>query len=350
MLNMTTATAENNQTKLEALTLEFRGLCHDSTGLSILQFQKILQREGGFFSGRIFALIDTDGDGSISQEEFAQFFANILSKEDKIELLFRVYDLNGDGFLTRDEVKTVLLAMLEESKFPQMTADNVENLVKTFFGDCDQVNMENFKHLLNWSEALSTDISTIVDHWIGFCNDEVADPNTEKTKENLALGYIDYVAADPKFYIFLYVFYAVVIAMMVAAGIMYRNAKDSDGDINLYFITARITGFPLNFVCVMVFVFMQKDILNSLRSAGAGRFLPLDFNLYFHKVCGVIIMIFGALHSICHFINFGVNVVPDPEKYLKQNGLTADLAGYHPPGDGGQYTYFDWIFTPKPHL
>ena len=47
--------------------------------------------------------------------------------------------------------------------------------------------------------------------------------------------------------------------------------------------------------------------------------LPLDHNIYIHKFIGTIIFVQAWWHTIMHLINFGVNVQPDPIKFVENN-------------------------------
>jgi hypothetical protein len=60
----------------------------------------------------------------------------------------------------------------------------------------------------------------------------------------------------------------------------------------------------LNFNCVFILVLMLRHGITLLRQVGGGFFLPLDQHVYLHKVCGVVVVILSALHTLMHIINF----------------------------------------------
>ena len=41
------------------------------------------------------------------------------------------------------------------------------------------------------------------------------------------------------------------------------------------------------------------------RNLGLASFLPLDNNIYFHKLVGRLLFVQAWLHAIMHFLNFG---------------------------------------------
>ena len=64
--------------------------------------------------GRLFALCDRDGDGSCTLAELVAGLSVLCGgdKHEKVSLLFRLFDENGDGFLSRSEVRRYIGAVL----------------------------------------------------------------------------------------------------------------------------------------------------------------------------------------------------------------------------------------------
>lgn len=58
----------------------------------------------------VFNKIDADKNGSINYTEFiaATMSQKMYLKEEKIYQAFKLFDKNGDGFITADEIKEVL--------------------------------------------------------------------------------------------------------------------------------------------------------------------------------------------------------------------------------------------------
>ena len=69
----------------------------------------------------------------------------------------------------------------------------------------------------------------------------------------------------------------------------------------------------------MVLVLMLRYSLTRIRNLGLSTILPLDHHVYLHKLTGVVILVLAWIHTLSHLINFGVNVQPDPVKFVQLN-------------------------------
>ena len=81
-------------------------------------FKQSLGFKKNQYIDRMFQLFDEDGDGNIQFVEFLSGL-NILSEkgsmDEKLEFSFMIYDFDGDGAISRDELSKMLIASLEES-------------------------------------------------------------------------------------------------------------------------------------------------------------------------------------------------------------------------------------------
>ncbi|KAL1449401.1 hypothetical protein MTO96_043978 [Rhipicephalus appendiculatus] len=71
-----------------------------------------------------------------------------------------------------------------------------------------------------------------------------------------------------------------------------------------YELVAREFGQLLNFVCAFTALPVLRHCITWLRSHGAGRFLPLDSSIYYHKLTGWCIFVYSILHTLAHVLNF----------------------------------------------
>jgi len=245
---------QHRQARIKQLKKHFEKIAGEDGRITLREFRQALKSKNDFFTEKLFYMFDRRKDGRISLDEFISFLMDINSTEDKIDLLFNLYDLSGDGFLDRAEIETVIKAMVAESRL-KLTAKEVGTLAASFYEQALQatreageaknsittssnVSRDGFRRLLLKSETLSDDVSTLIDHWIGAVSD-AKESASHREEEDKAIDFSTEAQSNPTFYSFLFGYGLVIILLMVTAGFLHRKAKDRNGDINVWLITAR---------------------------------------------------------------------------------------------------------------
>ena len=79
------------------------------------EFLKIPQINSNPLQQRLLAVFDTDGSGDIDFIEFLRginVFSGKASQEDKLRFIFKVYDMDRDGYISNGELFLVLKMMV----------------------------------------------------------------------------------------------------------------------------------------------------------------------------------------------------------------------------------------------
>jgi len=95
------STSESESITMDAVVSESNGSSNDDKNLSsLLNPQELLQT-----ADSIFDTMDTNHDGSISNEELRTHLARIGYSPESIRLLFTALDKNADGVISREEMR-----------------------------------------------------------------------------------------------------------------------------------------------------------------------------------------------------------------------------------------------------
>ena len=76
---------------------------------------------------------------------------------------------------------------------------------------------------------------------------------------------------------------------------------------NPFYLLSRANGRCLLFNSTMILIVVLRYTVSKMRDLGLSKILPLDHNIYIHKLIGILIFIQAWWHTIMHLINFGKN-------------------------------------------
>ncbi|KMZ65562.1 Calcineurin B-like protein 01 [Zostera marina] len=97
------------------------------------------QKKENFFANRIFDVFDVDKKGVIDFGDFVRalnIFHPNAPHENKVNFSFKIYDLDNTGYIERQEVKQMVIALLFESEM-RLTDEAVEAILDKTFSETD---------------------------------------------------------------------------------------------------------------------------------------------------------------------------------------------------------------------
>lgn len=95
--------------------------------------------KNSLFIDRMFDLFDHDKNGQVDFREFITGLSVLSERgslDEKLEFSFRIYDMDGDGCITREEIRKLLRASLVDAALDVSEAQ-LEQLVEATFREAD---------------------------------------------------------------------------------------------------------------------------------------------------------------------------------------------------------------------
>jgi len=125
--------------------------------IDIAEFQQALGLKNSAFAERIFRVFDINKDEVINFREFVCGLSVFCSKgtvDEKLQLSFKLYDRDEDGYIDKPELMSMLRAIMFDNMLFHLSDDHIRALVDSTFSEADQngdglISFEEYKTLVN---------------------------------------------------------------------------------------------------------------------------------------------------------------------------------------------------------
>jgi len=124
-----------SKTEIEALLSMFRELTKNSGKLDRTMFRDILHNQfkmtDDIIMDRVFRVFDQDNDTCVSADEWVKGLSTFLrgNIDDRIKFCFAVFDMNGDGFISREDIFQFLKNCIVKQTIDEDAEEGVKDLV-----------------------------------------------------------------------------------------------------------------------------------------------------------------------------------------------------------------------------
>ncbi|XP_046846250.1 EF-hand calcium-binding domain-containing protein 1-like isoform X1 [Xenia sp. Carnegie-2017] len=148
------------KTEVENLLMIFRERANQKEKLDRTKFRDILHNTFGmtddFLMDGVFRAFDKDNDSNINMEEWILGLSVFLrgTMEEKMHYCFEVYDLNSDGYISREEIFQMLKSSLIKQPTEEDPDEGVKELVEIVLklvdhGNVGKLSFKDFEMVVN---------------------------------------------------------------------------------------------------------------------------------------------------------------------------------------------------------
>lgn len=265
------------------------------------EWRKACDIQNPSIEARIFQLIDTDKSDYIDIKEFIAFLKVIRHPklEKRLEFLFRVYDQDEDGYLERKELRSLLESSLNEQGL-QVQDQDLKALVNCLISKMDldadkRVSRDDFIRFCSQLDNLNAQFDGFFSRWVPKL--KLRKKISVPSKTGSPIHRTNFVKFN-----FLTLFWSLV--YIAANGILLYQTFQEYAQAGLAIQIARASAAGVYLNSALILLPVCRALWTWLRHTLAGRLLPLDKLLSFHRITGVAIVIFSVVHTVAHTVNY----------------------------------------------
>ncbi|KAK9055413.1 hypothetical protein SSX86_026496 [Deinandra increscens subsp. villosa] len=263
--------------------------------------------EGSEFSGELFDALARrkriDGSNGITLEQVREFWED-LTKEDldtRIHIFFDMCDKNGDGLLTEEDVKEVLIMSASANKLSTFkkqastyAALIMERLDPDHYGYIEMWQLETLLKSMATSKRATISSDDTTDLAKTMIPEDYKNPWRKSMTKIFESGLENW-----KVFWVLFLFWEMNVALFLWKFHQY-TMMPSFQVLGYCSCTAKGAGEMLKFNMALILLPVCRRTLTAIRETYLGKVLPVDENINFHKIIALAIVIGTVIHTIAH--------------------------------------------------
>lgn len=260
--------------------------------------QKALGLRSLFLAKRLLVALAADARQFETAEEFIRAAERMMAAPvpEKIEFLFSLHDVDGDGWIRRQDLDLLIHVALVEQAL-QLPESEVGRMVDAIMraGDQDhdeKIGIEEFRQMMITHPEIQ---GRLADYGVSLLM-----PGKRARKRTLPPGsaWGGWVRSGALLASWLAAYAALNAILFLEAFFRYRAAGAT-----IYIQVARGAGACLNLNAALVVVPMLRHTLTWIRRSVLGRAVPVDDAIDVHSLLGGVVVVLSLVHAGAHFLN-----------------------------------------------
>ncbi|KAJ8969155.1 hypothetical protein NQ314_001896 [Rhamnusium bicolor] len=278
------------------------------TSLTKSEFASALgMKPDAVFVKKMFNIVDKDGDGRISFQEFLDTVV-LFSRgktEDKLRIIFDMCDNDGNGVIDKEELSEMLRSLVEIARTTSLSDDHVTELIDGMFQDAglqhkDFLTYSDFKLMMKEYKgdfvAIGLDCKGAKQNFLDTSTNVARmtsfhiEPSLDVEKNALRLKWDNYS--------------------------FMAEHTDLRHIMGVGIAITRGSAASLSFCYCILLLTMSRNLITKLKEFSVQQYIPLDTHIQFHKIAACTALFFSLLHTVGHIVNF-YHVSTQPIENLK---------------------------------
>ncbi|HEX2586387.1 MAG TPA: ferric reductase-like transmembrane domain-containing protein [Steroidobacteraceae bacterium] len=281
----------------------FRQLAGTDELIDFSEWERALGVRNKLIAKRLFDLVDTDSSGFIDLNEY-QALVNCLANkksDQRLNLVFAIYDQDGDGFLQIKDIQELLAASMEEQSLT-VTDEDMEELSSSFmnyFQGAKKNKLEITEFVIGIKSYPKLDrlFEQFIAQWLY---------KSGKTRGSRGLLQAGAWTRRLRYMQSHWAAWLWTLIYVYVNGYLFMRAMDfyAHSGATLAVQIARGLGACLNFNVALMLLLMARALWSRLRHTFLSHLLPLDSFVDFHRRIGWMLLVVSAAHTVAHCYNY----------------------------------------------